>query len=181
VAEHFHASGVISALTAGLMVANLGSMGAISDAGREHVSSAWEYFAFLANSFVFMLIGTSAASQPLAKLGSLTAAVAIVAVLGGRLLSVYPLSALFLRSRWRIPARYQHVLVWGGLRGALALALALALPTTVPERQAIITTAFVVVAFSILVQGLTMPWLIKRLNLGRAAGTEPVAAAPAAD
>jgi monovalent cation:H+ antiporter, CPA1 family len=181
VAEHFHASGVISALTAGLMVANLGSMGAISDAGREHVSSAWEYFAFLANSFVFMLIGTSAASQPLAKLGSLTAAVAIVAVLGGRLLSVYPLSALFLRSRWRIPARYQHVLVWGGLRGALALALALALPTTVPERQAIITTAFVVVAFSILVQGLTMPWLIKRLNLGRAAESEPVAAAPAAD
>jgi monovalent cation:H+ antiporter, CPA1 family len=181
VAEHFHASGVISALTAGLMVANLGSMGAISDAGREHVSSAWEYFAFLANSFVFMLIGTSAASQPLAKLGSLTAAVAIVAVLGGRLLSVYPLSALFLRSRWRIPARYQHVLVWGGLRGALALALALALPTTVPERQAIITTAFVVVAFSILVQGLTMPWLIKRLKLGRAADSEPVAAAPAAD
>ena len=161
--------------------ANLGSMGAISDAGREHVSSAWEYFAFLANSFVFMLIGMSAANQPLAKLGSVTAAIAIVAVLAGRLLSVYPLSALFLRSRWRIPARYQHVLFWGGLRGALALALALALPTTVPERQAIITTAFVVVAFSILVQGLTMPWLIKRLNLGREAETEPVAAPAAAD
>ena len=66
-------------------------------------------------------------------------------------------------------------------RAALALALALALPTTVPERQAIITTAFVVVAFSILVQGLTMPWLIKRLNLGREAETEPVAAPAAAD
>jgi CPA1 family monovalent cation:H+ antiporter len=56
-------------------------------------------------------------------------------------------------------------LFWGGLRGALALALALAVPDTVPERGAIIITAFVVVAFSILVQGLTMPWLIKRLRL----------------
>ena len=63
---------------------------------------------------------------------------------------------------------------WGGLRGALALALALAVPATVPERGAIILTAFVVVAFSILVQGLTMPWLIKRLGLGR---KRPVAAA----
>jgi CPA1 family monovalent cation:H+ antiporter len=180
-AEHFHASGVISALTAGILVANLGCMGSISDAGREHVNSAWEYFAFLANSFVFMLIGMSTANQPLAKLGSLTPAVAIVAVLAGRVLSVYPLSALFLRSRWRIPTRYQHVLFWGGLRGALALALALALPATVPERQAIITTAFVVVAFSILVQGLTMPWLIRRLNLGRRDEPGPVAAPVTAD
>jgi CPA1 family monovalent cation:H+ antiporter len=53
------------------------------------------------------------------------------------------------------------------MRGALALALALTVPPNVPERGAIILTAFVVVAFSILVQGLTMPWLIKRLDLGR--------------
>jgi CPA1 family monovalent cation:H+ antiporter len=57
------------------------------------------------------------------------------------------------------------VLFWGGLRGALALALALAIPADVPERYPIILTAFVVVAFSILVQGLTMPWLIGRLAL----------------
>ena len=69
---------------------------------------------------------------------------------------------------------FQHALFWGGLRGALALALALAVPATVPERGAIILTAFVVVAFSILVQGLTMPWLIRRLGLGR---KQPVAAA----
>jgi CPA1 family monovalent cation:H+ antiporter len=175
-AEYFQASGVISTLTAGLMVANLGDMGAISDRGREHVMSAWEYFAFLANSFVFILIGTNAASQPLSDLGSATAALAIALVLAGRLVSIYPLSGLFAASRWRLPARYQHVLFWGGLRGALALALALALPPSVPERQAIITTAFVVVAFSILVQGLTMPWLVKRLKLGRDDEPDPVAA-----
>jgi CPA1 family monovalent cation:H+ antiporter len=71
---------------------------------------------------------------------------------------------------------YQHTLFWGGLRGALALALALAIPANVPERDAIIVTAFVVVAFSILIQGLTMPLLIKRLGLGRKEPEEVVAA-----
>jgi CPA1 family monovalent cation:H+ antiporter len=78
---------------------------------------------------------------------------------------VYPICALFSRSALAIDRRYQHVLVWGGLRGALALALALALPSDVPERQEIIVVAFAVVAFSIFVQGLTMPWLIRRLGL----------------
>jgi len=95
-------------------------------------------------------------------------------VLAGRGLSIYPLSLLFRWSRWRLKPSFQHTLFWGGLRGALALALALAVPATVPERGAIILTAFVVVAFSILVQGLTMPWLIRRLQLGR---KQPVAAA----
>lgn len=179
IAEHFHASGVIAALAAGLMVGNVGWMGAISDDGRDHVLSAWEYFAFLANSLIFILIGMNEANQPLRDLGSLTAVVAIIAVLVGRLVSIYPLSLLFARSRWQVPSAYQHVLFWGGLRGALALALALAVPAAVPERTAIIVTAFVVVAFSILVQGLTMPWLIGRLGLTRGASTGAVADAEA--
>lgn len=165
IAEHYHASGVIAALAAGLMVGNLGSMGAISDAGRPYVLSFWEYAAFLANSLIFILIGMNAENQPLGDLGSFAAAMAIVLVLAGRMVAIYPLAALFARSRWRLPTTSQHTLFWGGLRGALALALALAVPTTVPERSAIIVTAFVVVAFSILVQGLTMPWLIRRFDL----------------
>ena len=98
------------------------------------------------------------------------AAVAIVLVLVARAVSVYGLSALFAPTALRIDARYQHVLVWGGLRGALALALALALPEDLPERSVIIAVAFAVVAFSIFVQGLTMPWLIRRLRLTAAAG-----------
>jgi monovalent cation:H+ antiporter, CPA1 family len=176
IAEHFHASGVIAAVAAGLMVGNVGSMGAISDAGRPYVLSFWEYAAFLANSLVFILIGMNAENQPLRDLGSFAAAIAIVLVLAGRLISIYPLAALFARSRWRLPASYQHTLFWGGLRGALALALALAVPATVPERNAIIVTAFVVVAFSILVQGLTMPWLIRRFELTAKGPEEAVAA-----
>jgi monovalent cation:H+ antiporter, CPA1 family len=176
IAEHFHASGIISALAAGLTVGNVGWVKAISEAGRDRVEAAWEFFAFLANSFVFILIGMNAANQPLRELGSAASAIAVVLVLAGRALSVYALAPLFAGSRWRLPATYQHTLFWGGLRGALALALALAVPPTVPERDAIIVAAFVVVAFSILVQGLTMPWLIRRFELGGTSEQEPVAA-----
>jgi len=166
IAEHVHASGIISALAAGLLIGSAGTR-FLSRAGRDRVHWAWEYFAFLANSFVFILIGMSVANQPLHRLGSAAAAIAILLVLAGRAVSVYPLATLFRWSRWRLNPSFQHTLFWGGLRGALALALALAVPPQLAERDAIILTAFVVVAFSILVQGLTMPWLIKRLELGR--------------
>ena len=177
IAEYLMASGIISTLVAGLLVGSGGTR-FLSHAGRERVRGAWEYFAYLANSFVFILIGMTEASQPLRDLGSMGAAVAILLVLAGRAFAVYPLALLFKGSRWRLPASYQHVLFWGGLRGALALALALAVPPNVPERSAIILTAFVVVAFSILVQGLTMPLLIRHFGLAR--GDREAVAAPAA-
>ena len=176
IAEHSLASGVMAALTAGLVVGNIGSMGAITDRGRPYVLGFWEYIAFLANSAVFILIGMNTTDQPFARLGWSAAGIAVLLVLLGRALAVYPLCAALARSRWSVPAGYQHVLFWGGLRGALALALALAVPPNIAERQAIITAAFVVVAFSILVQGLTVPWLIRRLDLGRKAPAEQVAA-----
>src|SRR5438034_1074603 len=97
---------------------------------------AWDFSAFLANSFVFILIGMNTENQPLRELGSLAAVTAIVSVLAGRALSIYPLAQLFTWSRWKLPASYTHTLFWGGLRGALALALSLAVPATVPERNA---------------------------------------------
>lgn len=167
IAERLHASGVLASLTAGLMVGNLGAKGPISEAGRPHVLAAWEFFAFLANSFVFLLIGIQLVGVSITRLGWETAGIAILLVLAGRAIAVYPLSALFRASRLRMPLGFQHVLFWGGLRGALALALALTVPTTVAERDPIILSAFAVVAFSIFVQGLTMPWLVSRLGLIR--------------
>jgi CPA1 family monovalent cation:H+ antiporter len=180
IAERFYASGIISALAAGLMTGSIGPARVFSTHGRDRVRWAWEFFAFLANSIVFILIGMNVASQPIHRLGSAAAVAAILLVLAGRALSIYPLSALFIASRWRLRPAFQHTLFWGGLRGALALALALAVPVQVPERNAIILTAFVVVAFSILVQGLTMPWLINRLKLARRPA-QPAVAAPAAE
>jgi CPA1 family monovalent cation:H+ antiporter len=71
------------------------------------------------------------------------------------------------RTAVAVDLRYRHVLVWGGLRGALALALALALPDALPEQHEIVVVSFAVVAFSIFVQGLTMPGLLRHLDLLR--------------
>lgn len=164
IAGSLHASGVLASLTAGLMIGSLGGLGAISDKGRPHVLAAWEFFTFVANSFVFLLIGIQLVGTPISSLGSATAAISILLVLIGRAVAVYPISSIFIRSKLRVPIGFQNVLFWGGLRGALGLALALAVPPSVPERGAIILSAFAVVAFSIFVQGLTMPWLVRRLG-----------------
>jgi CPA1 family monovalent cation:H+ antiporter len=171
-ADHFGMSGVLAALAAGLVVGNVGWRGSISSPGRGHLVAFWEYAAFLANSVVFVLIGAYEARQG-SRIFTVAAGIAIGLVLVGRMATVYPLSLLFVRSKLRIDARYQVVLVWGGLRGALALALALAVPDNVPEKSAIIVCAFAVVAFSIFAQGITMPWLIHALHLTRT--SEPAA------
>jgi CPA1 family monovalent cation:H+ antiporter len=159
-AEHFQLSGVLATLTAGLMLGNLGLLGALSDRGREAVQAFWEYAAFVANSFVFLLIGMREASQNFTS-GWQSIAAAIVCVAVGRALTVYPCCAIFFRSPRRISVRHQHVLFWGGLRGALALALALALPEDVPQREAIVTASFAVVAFSVFIQGMTIRPLLR--------------------
>ncbi|HEX8413597.1 MAG TPA: cation:proton antiporter [Sphingomicrobium sp.] len=165
-AEHVGASGVFAALVAGLIVGNIGWMGSISDTGQAHVIGFWEFAAFLANSCLFILIGSHEAHQPIA-LVSTTLGLAIVLTLIGRAAAVYPLALLFRPTALRLPINYQHVLVWGGLRGAVGLALALALPDTVAERSEIVVLTFGVVAFSIFIQGLTMPPLIRRWRLIR--------------
>ena len=98
-------------------------------------------------------------------IGSGALLIAIGLVLAGRALTVYPLCLLFRPPTWAIPIREQHVLWWGGLRGALALALALALPPTFPLYNEILITTFGVVVFSVVVQGLTMPLLLRKLSL----------------
>ena len=171
-AEHFHCSGVLAALTAGLLTGNVGPLGAISNKGREAVETFWEYVTFVVNSLIFILIGIREAAQNfvvlLAPIG-----IAIVLVVGGRALAIYPLSALFSRTRLRVSPSHQHVLFWGGLRGALALALALGLPPEIPLRDEIVTVAFAVVAFSLFVQGLTMTPLLRRLKEMPGAESEP--------
>jgi CPA1 family monovalent cation:H+ antiporter len=166
VAERFHLSGVLAALTAGMVVGNLRASALITDTGRHALEPFWEYVAFIANSLIFLLIGAQEAQQHFAGLW-LPVILAIVLVTSGRAVAIYPLCALFRRSRLQVDAGHQHVLFWGGLRGALALALALALPQDLPHHDVIITLTFAVVAFSIFVQGLTITPLLRRLGLLR--------------
>jgi len=168
-AEYIHVSGVLATVSAGLLMGSVGLRGdqprfGLSGQGRSFAVEFWEFLAFIANSFVFLLIGVTAARIPFAELGYGALAIAILLVLLGRAVTVYPLSLVFLRTSSAVGWREQHVLWWGGLRGALALALALSLPASLPLRDAIIIATFAVVAFSVLVQGLTMPTLLRSLN-----------------
>jgi monovalent cation:H+ antiporter, CPA1 family len=162
-ADHVGTSGVLATITAGLVMSNYSAFGTISDKGKEAVEAFWEYAAFVANSLVFLLIGMQEAHQNFGAVW-LSAAIAIALVTLGRALAVYPCCALFAGSALRVSMKHQHVLFWGGLRGALALALALGLPADVPRRDQILTISFAVVAFSIFVQGLTMAPFLRKLR-----------------
>ncbi len=162
-AEHFGLSGVLATIAAGLVMGNFKSLGTISERGKEAVHAFWEYAAFVANSLVFLLIGMHEAHQNFVATW-VTVLTAILLVTLGRAVAIYPCCFLFSRSALRVSAEHRHVLFWGGLRGALALALALGLPPEVPEREQIITISFAVVAFSVFVQGLTIAPLLRRLG-----------------
>lgn len=163
-AQAFDVSGVLAALAAGMLVGNRGRGHVLSDRGGEAVIRFWDFAAFLANSVIFVLIGSRTAGQALGTYWW-PALIGIVLALGGRALAIYPVGALFSRSRLAMDRMTHHILFWGGLRGALALALALAVPPTLPEHDALVGVAFAVVAFSIFVQGLTVPRLLRRSGL----------------
>jgi CPA1 family monovalent cation:H+ antiporter len=154
-ADHLGLSGVLATITAGLVMGNFKSLNTISGRGRQAAQAFWEYAAFIANSLVFLLIGMHEARENFLAIW-IPAGIAIALVTLGRAAAVYPCCLLFSRSSLRVAGSQQHVLFWGGLRGALALALALGLPFTIPLREEIITISFAVVAFSVFVQGLTM-------------------------
>lgn len=172
IAEDLHVSGVFSTLIAGILVGNFGLPYAYSDKGRAFIMDFWEFMAFIANSIIFFLIGVSQANQ-ISVSTLLPVTVAILVVMLGRAAAIYPLSALFDKSRLKIDRNHQHILFWGGLRGALALALALGLPPELEYREQIITAAFGVVAFSIFVQGVTMTPLLRGLKVLSSSPTIP--------
>ncbi|MGB2956193.1 MAG: Na+/H+ antiporter [Anaerolineales bacterium] len=160
VAEQFHVSGVLAVVAAGIVSGNLGPS-RMSPTTHILAFNFWEYAAFLANSFVFLLIGLQIDLNVL--ITDWNAILwAILAVLVARAASIYGLS-------WigsGVPMRYKHILYWGGLRGAISLALALSLPVSLGDQRTVIQSmAFGVVLFTLLVQGSTMKPLINRMGL----------------
>jgi Na+:H+ antiporter len=165
VGEHvLGVSGVLAVVAAGIVNGNVGPRG-MSATTRVVVFNFWEYAAFLANSFIFLLIGLAIDLVDL--LNNLPAiGIAILAVLLARALGIYGLS-LFNHD---VSTKWKHVLYWGGLRGAIALALALTLPVNVePDMLKQVTMlrnmAFGVVLFTLLIQGVSMDWVVKKLKL----------------
>ena len=163
VAEHFHFSGILACVTAGLVIGNIDPLVDVASEVTRTVWTYWEYIGFLANSLIFLGIGIAQIRQEFLSVMA-PAIIALIFVLLGRAFAVYPFCALFHKSALRISAKHQHVLFWGGLRGALALAFAVELPDGMPLREEIISVTFAVVAFSIFVQGLTMTPLLRRVG-----------------
>jgi CPA1 family monovalent cation:H+ antiporter len=159
IAEDLHVSGVLAVVSAGLVSGNLGPE-RMSPTTRIVVNNFWEYAAFLANSFAFLVIGLSIEMSTLIDNWPVII-IAILTVLGARGLVVLG----FTVADKTLPRKWRAVLLWGGLRGAISLALALSLPLGLEGREELQAMAFGVVLFTLLVQGTTMEALLRRLGM----------------
>lgn len=166
VADSIGASGIIAVVFAGLIFGTLGRRFGLSEQSTLHLDAFWRYAGFLANAILFILIGLEVRVTVLWSSFRWVVA-AIGAALLARALIVY----LLVMVRRRLSLEHGHVLFWGGLRGGVALAVALSLPASVPGRGLILTLTFGVVLFTIVVQGLTIDPLVRRLGLVAKAGS----------
>lgn len=158
-----HVSGPIAIVVAGLMVGNQGRLFAMSDTTREHLDGFWELLDEILNAVLFVLIGLELLVISF-KIEYFTAALmTIPMVLLVRLFSVaIPISLLRLRREFS--PHVIKILTWGGLRGAISVALALSIPPGI-ERDIILAITYVIVVFSIAVQGLTIGKLVARTKV----------------
>jgi NhaP-type Na+/H+ and K+/H+ antiporters len=153
-------SGPLAVVVAGLLIGNHGTRVAMSETTRRHVTQFWSLLDEILNSLLFVLIGFEvlAISREVRPLEAILLAIPLV--LAARLISLLvPLYSLGLfRDR---PKGTLQIMTWGGLHGGISVALALSLPPS-PERDIILTVAYGVVIFSIVVQGLTIEWVARR-------------------
>jgi CPA1 family monovalent cation:H+ antiporter len=180
-AQALGVSGVIATVTAGLYLGRRLSRMAGPDA-RLTARAVWDTITFLLNGFVFIITGLEVplllrALAPAIALRLVGVGIAVsLALVVVRALWIFPtgLLAPLVRGEPR-PARllaHSLVLSWAGMRGVVSLAVALALPPTLPGggpfpgREALLIVTLTVIVFTLLGQGLTLPWLIRRLRLG---------------
>jgi CPA1 family monovalent cation:H+ antiporter len=152
-AEFIHVSAPISMVVAGLIVGNQGRSLGMSDITREHLDLFWELIDEILNAVLFMLIGLEIIIISINLHHMYLGALAIVAVLLGRLISV-SIPMYFIGMRHTFEKGTIALLTWGGLRGGLSIAMALSLPAG-DEKSIILPITYIVVLFSILVQGLS--------------------------
>lgn len=164
--ELFHVSGVMAVVAAGMTLGGWGRL-KISPSVRGYLEHFWEYLAFVANALIFLLVGLRVDLAALAGALDLLALV-VVAMLLSRAVVIYGLLPLLGRRPGATPVDrpYRHVMFWGGLRGAVALAIVLSLPAFAESATfvALVTGA---VLFTLLAQGLTIEALVRRLGLDR--------------
>jgi CPA1 family monovalent cation:H+ antiporter len=168
-AETLHASPVLAVVTAGITMGSV-AWREITPAGKVAIRSFWAVAAFGINSVLFLIIGLQ---FDFAALGAAGIAIAwgLLALTVGRMAAIYATLSLS-GKRARVPFAWQHLLVWGNLKGSLSMALALSLPADMPHRDLIATVVFGCAFFTLTVQGLTLAPLARRLGIGRGSESE---------
>nr|WP_295667104.1 sodium:proton antiporter [Sphingomonas sp.] len=167
IARPFHASGPVAMAVAGLIIGNAGVKHAMSDTTRDYLHKFWDLIDDILNTVLFLLIGLEVVTIPgdirLLVLG----VAAIPLALAARTVSViFPLRVIRPKHRYGLVAPV--TLIWGGLRGGISIALALGLPAG-PARSVILAATYVVVLFSVIVQGGTIKRLLEHLTREEAA------------
>jgi monovalent cation:H+ antiporter, CPA1 family len=177
-AEYLHLSAPIAIVVAGLMIGNHGRRRLMSDRTRQHLDDFWELVDEILNAVLFVLIGLEILVLELSGGPLLAGALAIPLVLAARALSVgLPIRMMRRRGSDFAPGTVT-LLTWAGLRGGISIALALSLPAG-ETRDILLSVTYVVVVFSILVQGLTLGPLVR--IIGRRADRELAEVAANAD
>lgn len=184
-AEGLGASGVLAVVTTGIMLSGA-QYRVLSARTRIESRVVWQFIEFVLTSLVFILIGLQLRGvlEGLAGRGALELAGLAVAVSAGliasRFLWVFVAGGAQALLGDRMPLRHLTVLSWAGMRGVVSLAAAIALPLDFPERELIIFLAFCAILATLVLQGTTLGWLIRRLRLVQpppADGIDPAEAA----
>lgn len=162
-AEAIHVSAPIAIVTAGLLIGNQGRTFAMSEKTREHLDPFWELIDEILNAVLFVLMGLEVLTLALDWNTLAAGLIAIVVVLMARFVSV-ALPMLVMRLQRQFTRGAIKALTWGGLRGGISIALALSLPLS-PHRDLILAVTYIVVVFSVLVQGLTLGRVLRGKNL----------------
>ncbi len=167
-AESLHASAVLAVVAAGLTLRAMG-WEALTPAGKVAIRSVWEVAAFGVNSVLFLLIGLQENFRSLmADAGPV--GWGLLALTVGRAAAVYPWLALLGLFGHRVPLRWQHLLVWGNLKGSLSMALVLTVPASLPGRDLLIGIVFGCALVTLTVQGLSLARVTRALGGRQAAG-----------
>lgn len=161
----FHVSGVIAVITAGLILGGWGRM-KISVQVRNYLEHFWEYMAFVANALIFLLVGLRVELMELWHAIGLVGVV-VLAMLVSRAGVVYGLVPIVgrLPGVEHVDWRYQTVMYWGGIRGAIAMAIVLMYVGRYEQSELFVTLVIGAVLFTLIVQGLTIEPLVRKLGL----------------